>query len=1204
MASLISKADVAGLNNHAFRAVLNALVQAEANLSGVPLTNLDLNLKDTVPDQGVDGRIVWSNGVAHEVFRPGTNVMQYKSGKLKAGEIAAEFKKKGVQEALKDGGYYVLFVGQDYVASRRDKHIKSLRKMCTQRKLDPSHCTILFGDQIARWISRFTAVAIMPELGKGYPAFVTVEQWQLQRNLGNPYKPDASREQILNELRSFVASKSDENVLRVEGQAGVGKTRVVLEALRIAGVAQRTIYHPNADDTNAQGLLTLLQSETQATAIMVLDECDRERQETLEAFAALAGGRLRLVCIGVADILYQPPPGLSRLFQLPPLQNDEMRLILADFHPDAPKEIVEIGVRLSGGMPKLAIFIANTLVRKQDLALTDLVKIPDVRTFLRRFVDPNTFKTLKALSLLAKVGWQDDLKGQAEALAKLCSIPFEDVQTSVKRLKEQGVVLDRGKYLYVSPDLLAISAAAELWDERGAALIEVITDLPSQEPRRQLLRRLATMPDFPPVKLAVERLLGEQGLYKSLEDLEHQFLSEIFRLLASALPEAAQKTLDRIIQRATDRELRGFKQGRRDVMWALESLLRWPETSLAAARIVRRLALTENESIGNNATGTFQGYFHAFLSGSPVPLSERLLLVSELIATNDLPSRLLAVKAASAALAFYEWRMGGEVDHVSLRRFPAEWKPKTWEELWEARRTAIQQLSSIAKGDDEASALARQALVQSVLTLIRHGQPQDAVSILNASQPQNDKERREVMEAAQRLLNEPGNALDETQRKTLEQIASRTFGSSYFDRLRRWVGRRLHTDYDLSGGTGFDSADLKAMELAQEGYAQGISDDELGWLTSAEAENVWAFGKRLGELDTEKRFLERIISVTPTDMNCLLLASYLIGLATTLGKDTSEQILDDLAKVNPTLAFIATWRFGPSEKGGQRVVSLMEAGGIDTKFFQALRYGTWVESLPLHLAIRITELILAADPEVIAEPAISILDHLLKRHPELFPNLEGLIWKALEIAPANRMTYLGWQWGELAGQVAPRAPVNLALLVLDRLERDESPHISSDPLIQALMKATEADPGGVWEVVGKALLRTNLFSYRLLLSLDRGYGELIPADTLVRWARENPPRGPLIAAQLVAISAPMTESARKLITEFPENDEILRIFAAGLYSGSFTGPMSANLETLMARVRQWEQDPDQRIKNWAHRLGAALKEQIREQKLIEEGEEL
>jgi hypothetical protein len=539
--------------------------------------------------------------------------------------------------------------------------------------------------------------------------------------------------------------------------------------------------------------------------------------------------------------------------------------------------------------------------------------------------------------------------------------------------------------------------------------------------------------------------------------------------------------------------------------------------------------------------------------------------------------------------------MGGEVDQVSLRRFPAEWKPRTWDELWDARRIAIQQLSSIADGRDDAASLARRALVQSVLTLIRHGQPQDVVSILQNCQPQDDTERREVMEAAQRLLNESSSVLDETQRKTLEQIASKAFGSSYFDRLRRWVGRRLHTDYDLSGGTGFDSADLKAMELAQEGYAQGISDDELGWLTSPEAENVWEFGKRLGELDTERKFLERIISVTPTDMNCLLLASYLIGLAITLGRDTSEQVLDDLARVNPTLAFIATWRFGPSEKGGQRVVSLMEAGEIDTKFFQALKYGAWVESLPPHLAIRTTELILAANPEDIAEPAISILDHLLKRHPDLFPDLEDLVWKALEIAPANRMTYLGWQWGELAGQVAPRAPVKLALLVLERLEQDESPHISSDPLIQALMKATEADPSGVWEVVGKALLRTNRFGYRLLLSLDRGYGELVPAEALVRWARENQPRGPLIAAQLVVIGAPMPERSRKLITEFPENDDILHVFGAGLYSGSFTGPMSANLEALMTRVHQWEQDPDHRIQNWAHRLMASLKEQIREQ---------
>ena len=169
-------------------------------------------------------------------------------------------------------------------------------------------------------------------------------------------------------------------------------------------------------------------------------------------------------------------------------------------------------------MVKLATFIADTLVRAPNLALTDLVNVPDVQTFLRRFVEVTTFKGLQALSLLSRIGWKDEVRVEAEKVAERVGLKFTDLQAAVNRLKGQGVVLPRGRYLYVSPDLLAISAATELWHERGPDLIKVIADLPGPEPRRHLLERLTMMAEHPQVRVAVEQLLGTEGLYKTLAD--------------------------------------------------------------------------------------------------------------------------------------------------------------------------------------------------------------------------------------------------------------------------------------------------------------------------------------------------------------------------------------------------------------------------------------------------------------------------------------------------------------------------------------------------------------------------------------------------------------------------------------------------------------------------------------------------------------
>lgn len=1204
MTALISDADVARLNNHGLRAVLNALLTAEADLHLVPLTDLDLTLRDTDPDAGIDGRIKWPRETRHDVIPTGLIVLQYKSGKLRRGEIAREFAKRGVQDALKKKGHYIFFISHPYPPPSRDRHRNNLRELCRRRRINPSRCTILYGDQIARWISRFPSVVIRPELEKGYPAFDTIEAWQHQRNLANPFKVDPQRQSIIDDVRAFARSTSDDNIMRVEGLAGVGKTRTVLEALRVPGLAERSLYCVRVDDPSARQLLSFLQSSRTASALIVFDECDRESQETLRPYAELSGGRLRLVCIGPAEKIRPTPVASGAVLQLDPLQDEQMRAIVRDVQPTAPREIEDAVVRLSGGMPKLAVFIINTMSARQ-IRLPELVEIPDVRTFLKRFVEEETFKTLQGLSLLAKVGWQDELRIEAETITlKALHLAFDQVQDAVKKLKDQGVVLSRGKYLYVSPDLLAISAAAELWDVRGAELITIIADLPGPGPRRQMLRRLAVMAEFPVIKQAVEQLLSREGLYKSIKDLEQAFLAEVFGYLAAALPIEAQRCLDRVLAKTSDEELRSFRIGRREIVWALESLLRWPKTSMAAARLLRRLALNENETVANNAAGIFQQFFSAFLSSSPVPLGERLQLISELIATNEPASRLLAVKGAGAALAFHESRMGGELDPLSQRKYPSEWKPETWGELWDARRIAIDQLSLISKGNDEAAAQATEALYHATFTLTRSGQAKDAVSVLEHHAPRSDKDKRQVLDSAQRILKEAAQALDDREKGVLKQIIEGAFGTTYFDRIRRWIGRRANTDYDLDGGTGYNRADAEVVLLAEEGFRNGITDAETTWLASPEAENVWLFGKRLGELDAETKFLDRILSATPADVNCMLFASYLVGLSISTGSTRVNEILDGLETTSPVVAFGATWRVGPSEAGARRVIRLMESGQLDPSWYRVLEYGSWVESIPEGLTTRIIELLLRHENPQVSRAAVAILDYITRKDTAALTRMQDIILRAVKSAPTTQDTYADWQWSELATRVASTFSVEIARIVLERFEKDSGPHISSDPIIQTLAAATRTNPEGVWLLVGDFLLRGDLSSYRLMLSLQKWYGDLIPGALLTSWAREHQPKGPLIAAELLVVTAPLTENARALISAFPGNPQIFGVFGANLQTGSFWGPISANLENQLAVVRQWEADSDPRIKDWAHDLADWLEKRIKEQKLIEEGEEI
>ena len=1182
---------------------MNALLTVEANENGVPLSDLELNTRDTDPDAGIDARIRWPVSAPHDPLAAGRNTLQYISGKFKTARLAVEFGKPGVLNTLRGGGNYLLLVAHDYVGETRDKHQKEIARLCKLKKLPISRCKILYGDEIARWASRHLAIPILPEFGKPLAGFATVNQWKQDPLFQNEYFADPSRKEVIDAVRSFVSSPGGENTLRIEGPAGVGKSRLVLESLSERGVSEATLYAPDAEAPQVQNFLATVQSDVSARGIMVVDECSSDRQEVFKHYARLAGPRLRLICVGPADFL-PLRSGLTRIYQVLPLADGDIRTILQAAADRFPQEIVNTTVRVSGGYVKLALFVARILA-KQNVPLVELREIDDVRQVLKKFVPRGTAQTLEALSLLSRVGWEDEVREEAKALAKVVDLKFSEMQRNVRELKDQGIVLPRGRYLYVSPDLLAIKAAAELWDERGADLIRIVGDLPGDQPRRHLLLRLAMMAEHSEVRKAVERLLADDGLFKTIEDLDQEFLSEIFAILSAALPRAAIEVLTRILAGTPRSRLLSFNSGRRNVMWALESLLRWPETSLDAARCLRQLALAETEGFSNNATGIFCQYFQLFLSGSPIPFFDRLALLDELAGADDPVARQLAVKASAAALRTHEMRFGGDEDRVARRPYPREWRPRTTEEFRSARRTAVRYLAGLSSGSDEASSSARQELIESASTLAMDGLVDDAVEILEAAAPRSPKQVRSRADAAGWILQHGGPDLSGPQRAALQRLLNAPFGEDFDGQLKRWVGPRLQADFELAGGEGYANADSNVLRLADRAYQQGLGDAELKWLASREAENVWPFGRRLGELDTGRRYLARIIEISPDDVNCLFLAAYVAGLASSQNESLWDEVCDDLAGIRPILAFGVTCRGPATRAGGQRILDLIDSGKLSGDALQILTYGGWVGSLPVSERCAIIKRLLDRHDEALTAVALSILHGWVKKEPLTADNYRDLIRDALE-RPVTMSHFAGeWHWGELAKTLARVEPRRAATLAIRRME-EESSWVHFRATGRAVLAvATAADAEGVFGVVSDALLDRQLSGYRLLFALEHWYGELLSSKTLVEWAQSHPPLARSMVARLIVVDgAPMPERLRALLKAFPDDQELLNSVLASLQTGSSWGPRSERLKRQRDVLQSWTREEDPWIRKWAQDAVRRAERAIERQLKIEEEEGL
>jgi hypothetical protein len=790
------------------------------------------------------------------------------------------------------------------------------------------------------------------------------------------------------------------------------------------------------------------------------------------------------------------------------------------------------------------------------------------------------------------------LRKEAETVAKFVNLQFPQLERETKKLRDRGVVVPRGRYLYVSPDLLAVNAAADLWDTMGPELTKLVEEFPVQEHRRQLLRRVAMMGEHAEVKKAVEKILSQNGLFPSLPKLNDPLLSEIFRILSSAAPEEATSLLVKTICPALRPELLDFKKGRRDVIWAIESLLRWPATSLDAARSLMMLALCETETIANNATGVLKTYFHAFLSGSPVPLEDRFVIVDELLAMGDSDARTLAARVISGCLETHETRMGGELDPYSSKPFPPEWRPKNNGELWAARRHAIQYLEAIGEGNDDAAALARRIRLASTSAL----QVEDAVSLLETTIPLDDEERRIILEACIRIEEIPD--LPEDLRHRLLKAREKAFGTSFFDQLRRWVGKRLNTDYDLAQERGYASADQQVIRLAAEAADRGLSAEELNWLASSDAQNAWLFGRRLGELDTVGSFEAPIKDVTEDNVDCLLLAGYLTGKYPSAMEAERMAAIDKIEQNKPKAAFGATLRLEPSESGVRRIIKLLQNGLVGLSALQALMYGTWLTQLPLRYTIQILDIILykAANSDV--EIALRIIDNFLRSKSASIDQFGESAWKAIETPPAGRISNtFDWQWGRVAEPLARANPTRFATAFIRLFESAET-WLATDSAQHCLRTATTVDPVGVWNVIGPNLLRGDHAGMRLRIKLEHWFGELIPPKVLLNWAKRKGRKGFMLAAKLLTVkSGAPSDSARLLIREAKNPDEVLALIFSSLHSGTFAGPLSGLMERNLEPLRNLAKDPEPRIRAWAKAHMLTEQKMIKRQKLIEEESE-
>lgn len=1170
-----------------FTPFVNRLLDLEVRSNALAGHLLSVNVNETTPDGGVDASV--RDASSSDFIPTGDSAWQFKRSGFGPKPCADEFAKAAwAHEFVDGGGSYVIVIA----AALPDNLIERRRQAVAATAMDLGLIDVDDRDRIrvydanalGRWASRFPALAVSGLAGGPGSDAVDFDRWAAGRTHTVAWAAEAARDAAIEDIRRQVASDGVVEI-RVQGDSGVGKTRLVLEALRDESLAPLVVYV--ADERAVGGdLLAHLVSDGR-TAILVVDECPAERHiklvERLPADPAI-----KLVTIGDVG------PAVSRgpVIGLPPVDDEATGEFLKLNFPLLSPEARRFVADHSRGNLRWTIVLADRVLQAPVAHAADLIGRNDITQFVVDLLpEGRDFLSAALLALLERIGWDADRRYQLELLASFAALQLADLESAGAALSDRGLLNRLGRYRSVTPHPLAVFLAAEGWRQFGARLITELLPQLDDGMALSFFRRVADLGRFEPVTSALPQLLAPTGPFGSLERLEEGGVGRILTQLAIVLPDAVALHLGELIEQAGTETLTGQRQSRRDLVWTLEKLAWHTRTFESAADSLLKLALAENETYANNATGTWLDLFGTMLPGTSAAPRDRLHYLLQLSTSPEPAVRSLVIQAASRAFAHHESiTVSGELQGGVL--VEPRGTPRTWSEAGEYRNEMIRLLGGLAKDQDPSIADAAEgALVGAIHAVI--DDPLSGETLADALVDLSAEGVRKVRAEAEHLVALYGrhDREDRNVRERLETLLERLPEPSPTEtlivrsQLRRWD----FPDGELPQRLATSMRQLSSDELV----------DVLGDLLSTpDVPAAWEVGYAAAEIDQREEVLSVLVSGYNTNPNALL--GFLVR-AQSDNEFVFEEFLGSEAAADLTLRDkVSLGSHGPATPGVRELVGrglreLPVATAISASF-------GWHRNLDEAGMLALLNDWL--DRVASQHDYSALVDWLnLALHPEstVPSTMRDSVWRLIE----RRREYpdLGhetWDWTRLAaGYVADR-PRELAVLILDLVDgRDVMLH-ESDDQSKLLGECAAADPQ-VWAEVAR---RLEAGSWLLQMELRTWFLHRVPPEIVDAWVD-----GDVARARLVASIAPVGGStpspyARLLLERFGEDEEVKSSLYGSLVTGFWTGNESDRIAGQIERLNAWRASGTEPlgVRNWAREVVASL-EKAKQRALQREAEE-
>ncbi|MBI5249457.1 MAG: ATP-binding protein [Desulfomonile tiedjei] len=1263
----VSNDQIARMSPEEAVALFQQLLWGEASRLGIGINNINISRWIDVPDGGIDASVkAVPEGVSSGLLRLGVTGYQIKAGTsfkpwqdsqiqkelFGTKQPARENLGPSVLNCLEKGGTYVLVCfGHDLDDQKQRTAEDLLRAHFSTCGYPQTNVEVWSINQLIGFLRCFPSLRLRINRFDRVD-FQAHESWSKNSDMGGIFTCGTVQQDVVEQIRQILRAVDSPVHLRVHGEPGIGKTRLLLEATSADDLKPLVLYFDSPEDFNGSSLLgTFLGDDSPCCAILVIDECDQRESSTLWNKLKSRSPRIKLVTIWCDD---ENTTGSTKHLSVPFLAQDGVSNIIQSYRIDRHK--ADRWAEFCSGSPRVAHIMGqnlkenpqdimqsadNVLVWKRYIAGTKDFDDPEVRH--RELV-------LQCLALFKRCGFEGPVRGESQIVGKIVEkidpqVNFLQFRRVVEELRSRGIVKG-SKTIHISPKLLHVKLWGDWWDSYGddfEKLVGHVGKLPA-DLRKWFYEMFEYGAGFDSVCRIAKSLLAEDGILKTIQDLENPETARFFSALVSAAPKAALECLKRTVGKCNRQELDKFVAGRREVIWALEKIAVWRELFLDGATLLLRLAEAENETWSNNASGVFADLFTP-APGAVAPTEaspqERLPLLIEAMDSDSKEIRLLAIQACDKALESDHFSRFGTPHYQGLQKDAKLWMPVTWNDLFDyyGKIWDLLWMKHEALPNDEREK-AIDVLLNRSMRLIRFVPLAEKVTAtLEEMGTKSFINRKRLLREIINILHSAESLSLRAQcRDRLERLRD-DLTSGFSSQLLRHVGMRLIEDHYDKDGNSVDTGRQNIAALArQAASAPELLNNDLAWLVSREAENAFWFGYELAKFDADFTILPQIIEANcatiggeNTDFLCGYL-SWIFETEPSFWEKKLESLIGD-ERINRKLPEI-TLKSGASDESALRILHLMKSGIIGVADFWVFRYRSSVNHMSESVFEQIVDVLLADPSSFAASTALDLVDFRYCRRKAEQQLPETLAYRVLthpgffhkpETGRRDQMDE--FRWKDVASsfvRLYPDRSIELADHMLISMGQDGAitENLYPNPL-SVLDEITKTHPSDMWNKLSAYLVIPNdLRSWSIaswLQGRDRRHDpdmkkesrtalEFVPLELIWAWIDEDVENRAWYFADLMVPKTLFREQgrqclARAMLVRYGHLESVRSNFGSNFISGGWSGPSSLHWAEQKQLLEDFKKTEDnQKVRQWIDEQITWLDEQIERARVEEERE--